>query len=117
MKDKLILLFDHENLVRIMDIQLDTAAGQVRMACPGFEHMSRGTLNRILWDKVYVIFPPPFDFVPFLFFGCNWVNGSDEGRNWREREREEICLFFDGCYVLAQGDTGELMLACARGID
>lgn len=55
-RDKLIRLFDHENLVRIMDIQLDEVSGKP-LALLGFEHMSRGTLNRILFDKVYVLSP------------------------------------------------------------
>lgn len=56
-RDKLIRLFDHENLVRIMDIQFDEVSDQTRLAQLGFEHMSRGTLNRILFDKVYVMSP------------------------------------------------------------
>lgn len=56
-RDKLLRLFDHENLVRIMDIQLDKASDKTPLAQLGFEHMSRGTLNRILFDKVYVLSP------------------------------------------------------------
>lgn len=64
-RDKLIRLFDHENLVRIMDIQLDEVSGKP-LALLGFEHMSRGTLNRILFDKAYVLSPFSLtpDFVP-----------------------------------------------------
>lgn len=56
-REKLIRLFDHENLVRIMDIQFDKAPDEKPLAQLGFEHMSRGTLNRILFDKVYVMSP------------------------------------------------------------
>lgn len=68
-RDKLIRLFNHENLVRIMDIQLDKVSGKAALAQLGFEHMSRGTLNRILFDKVYVLSPlsPHSDFVPSSF--------------------------------------------------
>lgn len=53
-RDKLLRLFDHENLVRIMDIEFEKVSGKTALALLGFEHMSRGTLNRILFDKVYV---------------------------------------------------------------
>lgn len=68
-RDKLIRLFDHENLVRIMDIQLDTVSGQTPLAQLGFEHMSRGTLNRILFDKVYEMsqLSPHSNFCPLFF--------------------------------------------------
>lgn len=56
-RDKLIRLFDHENLVRIMDIELEKVSGKTALALFGFEHMSRGTLNRILFDQVYVTSP------------------------------------------------------------
>lgn len=67
-RDKLIRLFDHENLVRIMDIQLDEVSCKTPLALLGFEHMSRGTLNRVLFDKVYVhtILPFPSLFFPFI---------------------------------------------------
>lgn len=76
-RDKLLRLFDHENLVRIMDIQLDKASGKTPLAQLGFEHMSRGTLNRILFDKVYVLSPlfPHSWFCPFFFsfyIGSRW---------------------------------------------
>lgn len=56
-RDRLIPLLDHENLVRLMDIQFSQAK-QINMAYLGFEHMSRGSLNRILFEKVYVISSP-----------------------------------------------------------
>lgn len=116
-RDKLIPLLDHENLVRLMDIQFSQAK-QINMAYLGFEHMSRGSLNRILFEKVYVI-SSPSSLYHFLFL-WTWVNGFDEGTEfWRKRERGEkyILMFLTGCFCLAQGDTGEFMLACARGSD
>lgn len=80
-RDKLIPLLDHKNLVRLMDIQFEEIE-QIHMAYPGFEDMTRGTLNRILFEKVYVMSPPPLSgFVPyiFLFFSIFfWVGDLGE---------------------------------------
>lgn len=79
-RDKLIPLLDHKNLVRLMDIQFEEIE-EIHMAYPGFEDMTRGTLNRILFEKVYVMSPPPLWLCPFhfsIFFIFFWVRDLGE---------------------------------------